>query len=128
MIDSAGFAIVHGHSSHYAKAIEIYRGRLVLYGCGDFLTDYEGISGHESYHGDLAIMYLPRLAVPGGRLLELRLVPFRLRKFRLDRAAHEETAWQQSTLDRESARFGTHVRLDDGNDLSVHWVSTECRP
>jgi poly-gamma-glutamate capsule biosynthesis protein CapA/YwtB (metallophosphatase superfamily) len=101
---------------------------LVLYGCGDFLTDYEGISGHESYRGDLAVMYLPRLAVPGGRLLELRLVPFRLRKFRLDRAAHEETAWQQSTLDRESARFGTHVRLDDGNDLSVHWVSTECRP
>jgi poly-gamma-glutamate synthesis protein (capsule biosynthesis protein) len=53
-------------------------------------------------------------------LLELRLVPFRLRKFRLDRATHEEAAWLQSTLGRESARFGTGVRLDDGNDLSVH--------
>jgi poly-gamma-glutamate synthesis protein (capsule biosynthesis protein) len=120
LIDRAGFTVVHGHSSHHAKAIEIYRGRLVLYGCGDFLTDYEGISGHESYRGDLAVMYLPRLAVPGGRLLELRLVPFRLRKFRLDRATHEEAAWLQSTLGRESARFGTGVRLDDGNDLSVH--------
>jgi len=87
---------------------------------GDFLTDYEGISGRESYRGDLAVTYLPCLAVPGGRVLRLRLVPFRGRKFRLDRATHAEAAWLQATLDRESARFGTHVRLDDGNDLSVH--------
>src|SRR5206468_9125559 len=30
-----GVAIVHGHSSHHVKAIEVFKGRLILYGCGD---------------------------------------------------------------------------------------------
>ncbi len=44
-----GFDIVHGHSSHHVKGIEVYRQKLLLYGCGDFINDYEGISGHEEY-------------------------------------------------------------------------------
>ncbi len=57
LIAKANVSIIHGHSSHHAKAIDVYRNRLVLYGCGDFLNDYEGIGGHESYRGDLALMY-----------------------------------------------------------------------
>jgi poly-gamma-glutamate capsule biosynthesis protein CapA/YwtB (metallophosphatase superfamily) len=49
----------HGHSSHHTKAIEIYRSRLILYGCGDFLNDYEGIGGYEEFRDDLALMYFP---------------------------------------------------------------------
>src|SRR5207244_1630579 len=56
-----GVAIVHGHSSHHVKAIEVFGGLLLLYGCGDFLTDYEGISGYETFRGDLALMYLVEL-------------------------------------------------------------------
>ncbi len=59
-----GFDVVHGHSSHHPKAIEVYRDRLILYGCGDFLNDYEGISGYEEFRGDLSLMYLPRPHVP----------------------------------------------------------------
>jgi poly-gamma-glutamate synthesis protein (capsule biosynthesis protein) len=44
LIDS-GVDIVHGHSSHHPRPIEVYRNRLILYGCGDFINDYEGISG-----------------------------------------------------------------------------------
>ncbi len=36
-----GFNIVHGHSSHHAKGVEMYRQSLILYGCGDFINDYE---------------------------------------------------------------------------------------
>ncbi|WP_262982399.1 CapA family protein [Sulfuriferula multivorans] len=39
----------------------MYREKPVLYGCGDFLNDYEGISGHEQYRGELALMYFPTL-------------------------------------------------------------------
>jgi len=46
LIDRAGVSVIHGHSSHHPKAIEIYRNRLILYGCGDFLNDYEGIKGY----------------------------------------------------------------------------------
>jgi hypothetical protein len=35
-------------------------------------------------------------------------------KFRLRRASEADRAWLQSTLDRESARFGTHVAQTDG--------------
>jgi poly-gamma-glutamate synthesis protein (capsule biosynthesis protein) len=38
-----GVDVVHGHSSHHLKGAELYRGRLVIYGCGDLISDYEGI-------------------------------------------------------------------------------------
>jgi hypothetical protein len=33
--------------------------------CGDFLNDYEGITGYERYRGDLALMYFLRLGDAG---------------------------------------------------------------
>jgi poly-gamma-glutamate synthesis protein (capsule biosynthesis protein) len=30
-----GVDVVHGHSSHHPRPIEVYRGKLILYGCGD---------------------------------------------------------------------------------------------
>jgi poly-gamma-glutamate capsule biosynthesis protein CapA/YwtB (metallophosphatase superfamily) len=49
LIDEAAVSVVHGHSSHHAKAIEVDRDRLLLFGCGDFLNDYEGIAGFEEF-------------------------------------------------------------------------------
>jgi poly-gamma-glutamate synthesis protein (capsule biosynthesis protein) len=57
LIDSAGIDLIHGHSSHHVLAMEVHRGRLILYGCGDFLDDYEGIAGYEEYRGDLGLIY-----------------------------------------------------------------------
>jgi poly-gamma-glutamate synthesis protein (capsule biosynthesis protein) len=101
LIESGCVDVVHGHSSHHPKGIEVYRERLILYGCGDFLNDYEGIEGHERYRGDLALMYFAALD-PNGRLLTLRMVPLRIRKFRLERATHADAAWLEATLERES--------------------------
>lgn len=92
LIDTAGVDIVHGHSSHHAKAMEIHRGRLILYGCGDFINDYEGIGGHEAFRSDLALAYFPRVW-RSGRLAELRIIPFRIRQFRLVRARPADLAW-----------------------------------
>jgi poly-gamma-glutamate capsule biosynthesis protein CapA/YwtB (metallophosphatase superfamily) len=109
----AGFAVVHGHSSHHAVAMEIYRGGLILYGCGDFITDYEGIIGHEEYRGDLAVLYRPELAVQTGRLVSLSMHPFRMKKFRLDYASEDDAAWLHATLDRESGQFGMRLERSD---------------
>jgi len=119
LIDMAGFDIVHGHSSHHAKAIELYQQKPILYGCGDFLNDYEGIVGYEAYRDDLAIMYLPKIAASDGRLLGLTLIPFLIRRFRLSRAAREDAAWLQRTLERESAGFGVRVALNEDLSLTV---------
>ena len=108
----AGFDVVHGHSSHHPKAIEVYRDRLVLYGCGDFLNDYEGISGYEEYRGELSLMYLPRLSATTGRLIDLRLVPFKIARFQLRRAPVADAMWLQQRLDAASQPFGVEVGLD----------------
>ena len=55
LIDSGAVDIVHGHSSHHVRPLEIYKGKLIVYGAGDFLNDYEGIEGNESYRDDLAL-------------------------------------------------------------------------
>src|SRR5207237_10261132 len=66
LIDAAGFAGVHGHSSHHPLPIEIYHGRLILYGCGDSITDYVRIAGYDEYLSDLALLYLPYLELHSG--------------------------------------------------------------
>ncbi len=128
-----GVDLVHGHSSHHFKALEVYRGRPILYGSGDLLTDYEGIGGHEVYRGDLAVLYfiqldlVSRASCPrseGGtpsthRLIDLRLVPMQVRRFQLRRASPADVQWMQRTLHREAERFNTEVSLNPDNSLSV---------
>ncbi len=107
LIDQAGVDIVHGHSSHHVKGIEIYRDKLVLYGCGDFLNDYEGISGYGQYRGDLALMYFPTFEE--GRLSRLVLTPTQTRHFRVNYAPENGVRWLMETLNREGRKFGTRV-------------------
>lgn len=115
LIDRAGVSVVHGHSSHHAKAIEAYNERLVLYGCGDFLNDYEGIGGYEAFRDDLVLMYFADVAPANGAVVGAELIPLQIRKFRLNRPSEADIAWLQQTLDRESRKFGTKVeRAPDG--------------
>jgi poly-gamma-glutamate synthesis protein (capsule biosynthesis protein) len=113
--------IVHGHSSHHVKAVEVYREHLILYGCGDFLTDYEGIGGYERFRGDLALMYLVQVDAQEGRLVAARLVPMQSRRFRLNHAAPADAQWLCDLLNRLGAPFGTHVQLAGDNSLTLRW-------
>ena len=118
VVEAGAADVVHGHSSHHPRGMEIHDGRLILYGCGDFLNDYEGIGGHQEYRSELTLMYLPTLR-PSGELEELEMVPFRIRRFRLERAFPEEGEWLARTLDRESRRHGAPVELDASGRLRV---------
>jgi poly-gamma-glutamate capsule biosynthesis protein CapA/YwtB (metallophosphatase superfamily) len=109
LIDHGGVSIVHGHSSHHAKAIEVHRDRLILYGCGDFINDYEGITGYEGYRDDLVVMYLAELRRRDGTLIGLTMVPLQIRRLRLNRPSNDDAAWLMQRLDRESRRFGARV-------------------
>lgn len=111
-----GVDLVHGHSSHHPRPMEVYRERLILYGCGDFLSDYEGIRGYESYRGDLALLYFPTLDPVTGALRALRIVPMHTRRMRLERALPEEVAWLADRLTLISAPYGVAVaRSEDGS-------------
>ncbi len=121
LIDKGVVDILHGHSSHHPRPIEVYRGRLILYGCGDLLNDYEGIKGYEEFRGDLALLYFATVERSGGRLVALTMVPYRIRNFRLNRAAAADAEWLRAVLDRESRPFGTWVELDPSGNLALRW-------
>lgn len=118
LIDS-GVALLHGHSSHHIKALEVYKNHLILYGCGDLLTDYEGIPGYEPFRGDLAFLYLPELAETG-HLLSLHLIPVQTRRFQLRRTSHVDTQFLHSLMNDLCGGFAPKFELTDDNRLEFH--------
>jgi poly-gamma-glutamate capsule biosynthesis protein CapA/YwtB (metallophosphatase superfamily) len=54
LIDECSIDIVHGHSSHHVQGIERYGGKLIMYGCGDFVDDYAVTLG---YRNDLSAIW-----------------------------------------------------------------------
>jgi poly-gamma-glutamate synthesis protein (capsule biosynthesis protein) len=121
LIDEAGVDIVHGHSSHHPKGIEVHEGKLILYGCGDFIDDYEGIGGYEEYRDDLVLMYFPAIEPESGNLVELRMTPLQIRNFRLNHPSLSDRQWLRRVLERESQEFGVHVEEADDGRFRLRW-------
>lgn len=119
LIDLADVDMIHGHSSHHPLGVEVYREKLILYGCGDFLNDYEGIGGYEQYRSDLSLMYFVRITPDTGKLIELEMIPMQIKRFRLNRASAEDSRWLQHTLDEHSRRFNCRIELTPSQTLSV---------
>jgi poly-gamma-glutamate synthesis protein (capsule biosynthesis protein) len=119
LIDDYDVSVVHGHSSHHAKGIEIHRNRLILYGCGDFLNDYEGIDGYETFRGDLALMYFADLDASTANLVGFEIVPLQIRNFQFVRPSRPDAEWLQQRLDRECRKFAARVVLTAAGRLLV---------
>jgi len=121
LVDDAGIDVIHGHSSHHVKGLEVYRDRLVIYGCGDFMNDYEGIGGYEFFRSDLALMYFAGLDPSTGKLVYLRMTPTQTKRFRVSRTSGAEGQWLRDLLNREGKKFGTRVKLNSDNTLTLQW-------
>jgi poly-gamma-glutamate synthesis protein (capsule biosynthesis protein) len=121
LIDVAGIDVIHGHSSHHVKGIEVYGGKLILYGCGDFLTDYEGISGQEEFRDDLGLMYFASVDPSTGKLVQLQMAPTQMKNFSLQRVSRADALWLRDTLNREGKIFGTRVELNKEKNLTLQW-------
>ncbi len=121
LIDEAGIDIVYGHSSHHVRGIEVYRDKLILYGCGDFLNDYEGIGGYEYYRADLGLMYFASVDPSTGKLVQLQMTPTQIKFFKVNRTSRDDALWLAHTLNREGRKFGTRVKLDEENRLTLSW-------
>ena len=120
LIDSCDIDIVHGHSSHHVQGVEKYRGKLIIYGCGDFVDDYalvpdfrndlsgvwsvvveEGESGGEGGGGGL-------------KLKRLEVHPTKCEPFvtRLLRPEEPDSQWVRERIRLLSAEMGTDVKLE----------------
>ena len=116
LVEACDVDIVHGHSSHHVKGIEVHHGKLILYGCGDFIDDYEGITGYQEFRDDLVLMYFPTVRIDDGTLVNLEMVPLQIRNMRLHRASRADAKWLAGTLEREGKALKTHVRVG-ANDV-----------
>src|SRR5690606_16450617 len=98
------------------------RGKPILYGCGDLITDYEGIGGHEAYRPDISPMYFVDIDAVGGGLVDLTIVPMRLERFSLRRAASADVAWLVDRLNRDGRALGSRAEEAPGGRIVVRTV------
>ena len=121
LIASSQVDLIHGHSSHHPLGIEVFNSKLILYGCGDLINDYEGIESHLGFRGDLALMYFPFLDSLTGELKQLNVVPLRMKRFQLDYADKSEALWLADMLSREGMTMGTSISCNPDNSLELLW-------
>jgi poly-gamma-glutamate capsule biosynthesis protein CapA/YwtB (metallophosphatase superfamily) len=114
-----GIDVVHGHSSHHPRPIEVYRGKLILYGCGDTVDDYEGIHTYEAFRHELRLLYFASVERTTGHLTELRMMPMRMRRMRLEYAPVEDAEWLRATVEKASSPFATTLRRAADGMLST---------
>jgi poly-gamma-glutamate synthesis protein (capsule biosynthesis protein) len=120
LIDLGAADVVHGHSSHHPLPIEVWRGRAILYGCGDLVNDYEGIGGHGSLRCDVGGLYL--LTLDGaGALQRLEIEPMQLRRFRLEHADAAARAWLRAVFDERGRAFGTRLGKTNDTPFVLAW-------
>jgi poly-gamma-glutamate synthesis protein (capsule biosynthesis protein) len=121
LIDEAGVDVIHGHSSHHVKGLEVYKEKPIIYGSGDFLNDYEGISGYENFRSDLALMYFVSVDPSAGKLVHLQMTPMQIKHFKANRASRVDALWLRDILNREGKRLGTRVEINHDNTLTLRW-------
>ena len=121
LIEEAGVDVIHGHSSHHVKGIDVYQDKLILYGAGDFLNDYEGISGYEPFRGDLALMYFVSVDPSTGKLGGLHMTPMQIKNLKANRASRDDVLWLKELLNRVGKRVGRRVEMNPDNRLTLRW-------
>ncbi len=119
LIDYGGVDLIHGHSVHHVQGLEIYHEKLIIYGCGDLIDDYEGIRGYEPFRDDLGLMYFASLDSSTGKLVHIHMIPTQIKRLRVQRASREDVLWLRKILNREGSRFGTQVQWSGHKTLTL---------
>lgn len=111
LVDIAGVDVVHGHSSHHPIAVELYRGKPILYGCGDLMNDYLHTAENARYRPDLAAMYFLSIDSASKCLSRMTLVPMRIDECRLRRVSSPDAQWLCTALNCGGPAVGIRSRL-----------------
>lgn len=121
LIELGAADVVHGHSSHQPRPAEVYRGRLILYGCGDLINDYEGISFEDGCDASAVCLYFAQLSCASGALQRLDIVPMQLRRLQLRHADAAARHHLQSLLESGGRESGTGVALQADGSWQLRW-------
>jgi poly-gamma-glutamate capsule biosynthesis protein CapA/YwtB (metallophosphatase superfamily) len=117
LIDECGIDIIHGHSSHHVQGVEKYKGKLIIYGCGDFVDDYALTPG---YRNDLSAIWQvtveEAMKEPEGRSLrlkKLKVYPTKIERFaaRVLESREDDFRWVNDKVATLSGELNTTVDL-----------------
>ncbi|KAK3264637.1 hypothetical protein CYMTET_26637 [Cymbomonas tetramitiformis] len=128
-VDHLGVDIIYGHSSHHIRGMELLKStmdgadKLVIYGAGDLVNDYEGFQnpGEESYSKLGAVTLVDMDAVTGGTKA-IELIPFYMDKLQLKRVHAKSEFWNPQTRRYETNPLATQMLLEQINRMS-QWDS-----
>ena len=121
LIDLGAADLVHGHSSHHPLPLEVHAGKLIVYGCGDLINDYEGITSQHARRSDLGALYAATLSRTDGRLRGLEIAPLQLRRFRLGAPGTAALGELVRWLDAGCRSLGTHLEEASAGRWRLAW-------
>jgi poly-gamma-glutamate capsule biosynthesis protein CapA/YwtB (metallophosphatase superfamily) len=102
-----GADIYWGHSNHMPQGIEIYKGRPILYDCGDFIDDY-AVDRH--HRNDLSFLF--RLDLEGKTINNIELIPTLIHDFHVGTAPSWEADLVTRRMVDKCGRLGTKCFID----------------
>ena len=130
LIDECGVDIIHGHSSHHIQGVEVYKGKLIVYGCGDFVDDYAVV---KDWRNDLSAAW--RVSVQeregegqdgegGLEVVKLEVFPNRIKLFQagLLNREDEDHRWVQ----KKFKELCTGIWDESGRRVGRRW-SDDCK-
>ena len=125
LIDDCGIDIVHGHSSHHVQGTERYKGKLIIYSCGDFVDDYALVPEYRNDISGIWQVAVEETESPnvnhGLRLKHLEMFPTKIDRFAARRLECNEADfdWVQRKIGSLSAELGTNVEIESTNGRCV---------
>jgi poly-gamma-glutamate capsule biosynthesis protein CapA/YwtB (metallophosphatase superfamily) len=119
-IDECGVDLIHGHSSHHIQGVEVYKGRLILYGCGDFVDDY---AVNTEWRNDLSALWRVSVLEEAERLKikRLEVFPNRIKAFQAGLLRWEDADhnWLTKRFRELCTEMGTKVDDELGADGQI---------
>ncbi|EEA04538.1 hypothetical protein BH160DRAFT_0070 [Burkholderia sp. H160] len=119
--------LVHGHSSHYVKGIEVYREKLILCGAGVSSTITKASAVATNIAATSRSRNFRSWSLPTAGSFRRTMTPTRIRGFCVNLAPDEGVRWLASTLCRESRRWGCAVKRQPDNALVLQWRASPVR-
>lgn len=110
LIDECKVDIIHGHSSHHVQGVSVYHGKLIIYGCGDFVDDY---AVDANYRNDLSAVWRVHIVEEalGMKVTKLEVFPTRIQRFQAHLLSRDDAdhTWVSQKIRELSADLGTKV-------------------
>jgi poly-gamma-glutamate capsule biosynthesis protein CapA/YwtB (metallophosphatase superfamily) len=112
VIDLGG-DIYWGHSNHMPQGIEIYKDKLIMYDCGDFIDDY---AIDPIYRNDLSFIFLLNIDEGSNGLNYIELVPTKIWKFRTNTvtSSSSDLSIAINRMVNRCNSLGTRCKIDNG--------------